>query len=688
MADPSNDYFAARDQQRQWDGGDSSMGGYGASGLVGTGRQLRRTRGGSFLHVPSGPGPQTGGGVAKTARYNTQGPAPLSTTDPSSQKTETIRYPKAEGVAPNFDRPSPGSGGMNFPTLDKIGNLAAQVGGAIGARKAKAADKAPKQPQSAAPSAAPTGQPLPPPTGPAQPGPQPWGPPKASENLTYTTGNTPFTLGDDPFVGADTDEWGRPIKNTGGNQGGQPWGPPTGPPKHGPIYTTESGGGPEQPRPATAPPTSRTQRRPAGEQAPAPAAPPSSEQFAAPPASRTQGRPSVFIDDFANQEEFPDTYSLGTPLSAEEEGAIRRQDVAARRPDSGGQVAPGRPESSGRTLPNRPGGRRIAANPNPWFSGQGTEFAGGQPSAPAPTPETSGMTRREQVAASRPQSTGRQVPGRPTGATPPTPDTSGFYQGDQGQLFDAGPVAQQAPQADAPQEPSGQIPGQRQLLFRPDSTGRQVPGRPAPSGRTVPGRPGSAPQPVTIDDYANQEQYPDTMSTLEAVAGTAPDGVRPESSGRTVPGRPESSGRTLPNRPGGRRGNTARPLAPEAFGPPAPSSPAPASPAPASPAPTPETSGMTRRQQVAASRPNSLGQTAASPFRPRSVMAQQAQEAQQAQVESAATSMEYPSAAPTNTGMSPNGRYPANWNDMSRDEQFRWLKDNGREGEGWNRWRS
>lgn len=92
---------------------------------------------------------------------------------------------------------------------------------------------------------------------------------------------------------------------------------------------------------------------------------------------------------------------------------------------------------------------------------------------------------------------------------------------------------------------------------------------------------------------------------------------------------------------------------------------------------------MTRRQQVAASRPNSLGQTAASPFRPRSVMAQQAQAVQQAQVESAATSMEYPSAAPTNTGMSPNGRYPANWAQMSRDEQFRWLKDNGREGEGW-----
>jgi hypothetical protein len=560
------------------------MGGYGASGLVGTGRQLRRTRGGSFLHVPSGPGPQTGGGVAKTARYNTEGPTPLSTTDPSSQNTGTISYPKAEGVAPNFDRPSPGSGGMTFPTLDKIGNVLATAGGAIAARKRKAADKEAKaKPADQQASAAPTGQPLPPPTGPAQPGPQPFAAPKASENLTYTTGNTPFTLGDDPFVGADTDELGRPLKNTGG---GQPWGPPTGPPKHGPIFLGDdpfSGSD-------TAPPTSRTQRRPAGQQTPAPSAPPSSEQFAAPPSSRTQGRPSVVIDDYANQAEFPDTYDLGTPLSGEEELAIRRQDLAARRPDSGGRVAPGRPESSGRTLPNRPGGRRLAANPNSWFSGGASEFAGAQAApeqAPAPTPETSGMTRREQVAASRPQSLGQTVasPFRPRSVmaqrggqeqpessttVAPTPDTSGFYQGDQGQLFDAGPVAQQAPQPEATQQPAGQIPGQRQLPFnRPQGTGNVAPGRPAPTGRT------------------------------------------------------------MPNRPGGPR-----------------------------------------------------------------FAAQQAAQQRQAQVESAATSMEYPSAATPatpgntgNTGMSPNGRYPANWNQMSRDEQFRWLKDNGREGEGWSWWR-
>lgn len=506
MADPSADYFAARDQQRQWS--DGAMGGYETSGLVGTGRQLRRTRGGSFLHVPSGPGPQTGGGVAKTARYNTEGPAPIVTTDASPQKTGTISYPKAEGVAPNFDAPSPGSGGLTFPTLDKIGNVLATAGTAIAARKRKAMDKAPKPEAPKQGSPAPTGDALPPPTGPAQPGPQAWAPPKASDNLTYTTGNTPFRLGDDPFVGPDTDELGRPLKNAGGGQGGQAWGPPTGAPKHGPIFLGDDPfSGSDSARP-----NSRTQRRPAGEQPPAPIPPSSRGQSPnvtpIPNAPSAGGSRSVMIDDFANQEAFPDTYELGAPLSGAEELALRRQEVYARRPESSGRVAPGRPGGPGRVAPGRPGGPRQTR------ASEAVESM-------IPN-ETNLALDAEDPMGLFTDNEGNPVPrtqGTSGGMTPPP------YS--QGQLFDAGPASPSAPPQEEAPAPTGEIPGQRQLPFnRPPGTGRTFAGRPEPTGRTLPNRPGgprfAAQQRRQQEAQAAQAQVEQAATGFEYPSATAP----------------------------------------------------------------------------------------------------------------------------------------------------------------------
>lgn len=480
MADPSNDYFAAREQQRQWDGSKSSMGGYGASGLVGTGRQLRRTRGGSFIHVPSEvDNIATGGGGGGYPRVSTTGPTPLSTGIATPERTEQIRYARAEGVAGNYNRPSPGSGGMNFPTINSLanamGNVMAPIAKGIAARRERRGDQPAEPPSFSSRQTTPTGggdvsdqQPFGPPTG--------FAAPNAADNRTYTT-NIPMQLGSDPFVGPDTDELGRPkMFSSGGQSGGQsgnrqPWGPPTGDPKHGPIFLGENQGGEDQgPQRITSPSSSRVMRRPAGEQRrPVQRTtfqrPSARGSAPSPTASATSGAggQSVYIDDYANQEGFPDTYGIAEGIaSPQEELQARRAEVYARRPQSSGRVAPGRPGGPRQTspaeaiepmIPNEANLALDAEDPMGLFmDNEGN---------PVPSPQGT------------------------SGDLAPAP-----YE--QGQLFDAGPASPTAPaQEEAPTAPAGQIPGQRELRFdRPQSSGRVAPGRPGGPGRVAPGRPG------------------------------------------------------------------------------------------------------------------------------------------------------------------------------------------------------
>lgn len=415
MADPSNDYFAARDQQRQWaDKGD--LGGYESSGLLGYGRQLRRTTGGSYLSISDTQYAnirrargQSGGGYPS---ISTEGPTPKSRGIDTPQKTETIRYAQAPGVAGNYDRKSPGSGGMNFPTMNALAGVAVNLAPAIGKgiragiNKVRGRDRepAPEVPSFSSRQTTPTGgNNVPQPSQPSQP----WGPPTGDPK------HGPIFLGED-----------------------QPnnWGPPTGDPKHGPIYTEESRG----PERYTAPATSRAQRRPAGEQRPdggqrpAPMAADNDEPF-----FDAGGPPKYYINDFDNLAIQPDTYDLGEgeTLSPQEELYIRRDNTYSRRPESSGRTIPTRPGGPGRVAPGRPGGpvgdRRQGRlfNPGPRLEPSAPqveqpeatmgELPGQQQlpfdEAPAQTPAAAPTASGSRVTG-RPAPTGRgSLPNRPGG---------------------------------------------------------------------------------------------------------------------------------------------------------------------------------------------------------------------------------------------------------------------------------
>jgi hypothetical protein len=386
--------------QRDWGGDTAALGGYGSAGLYSRRRQMERTSGGSFLNISDAP--NTGGVGGGYVGMPSVGPKPKETTPLVSSPTGPAGPSgMAPGVAPDFTGRIPDT--PNWGQTSAVLGRAAGAAIVAGARRAMGReDKTDKD------------------DGGNTVADQPWAAPDPKDNRTYTT-NTPMTLGDDPFVGPDTDELGRPLRDIS-NKGVAPWGPPTGAPKHGPIFLADAAS--DTPKSsdggtATTTPAAKSRReqvyasrpqstgrtlpnRPGGRRGSGGATTEAPAQSWAPPSAADYVEPAT-----------PNEASIARDAEDPMGFFVDNSGNELPRPEpAGGQetarsTSSGRPESTGRTVPGRPGGPRLAANPNSWFSGGASEFEGAQPAATAP------QSRREQVYASRPQSLGREVVGSP-----------------------------------------------------------------------------------------------------------------------------------------------------------------------------------------------------------------------------------------------------------------------------------
>lgn len=358
--------------QRDWGGDTAALGGYGSAGLYSRRRQMERTTGGSFLNISDAP--NTGGVGGGYVRMPSVGPeSPTVSPRVSGHSGSLGPQAMAQGVAPDFSGQIPqvpnwGQTGALLGRMSRAGVLSA-VAGFKKTDKDDGGNTVADQPWG--------------PPDPTQRRDNPWAAPDPKDNRTYTTGDSPMTMADsaDPFIGPDTDELGRPLRDIS-NKGVAPWGPPTGAPKHGPIFLGGASG---------------TSKGTAG-----------------------------------------DTVEVSYDL-ASTDPSMRAETPAAKSRRE--QVYASRPQSTGRTLSNRPGGRRgsggatTEAPTQSWAPPSAADYV--EPATPneasiardaedpmgffvdnsgneLPRPQaTAPQSRREQVYASRPQSLGREVVGSP-----------------------------------------------------------------------------------------------------------------------------------------------------------------------------------------------------------------------------------------------------------------------------------
>jgi hypothetical protein len=435
-----------RGGQRDWGGNTGSLGGYGSAGLFSRRRQMERTEGGSFLNQANAPRAAAVGGYVGMP---TQGPTP-EVTAPVFGKRQGPSGPSAmaPGVAGNYNVRPP-----QVPNWGQTTRLLAGLTGVAPFLRGQKGDDTGKDNE--------------------VPQDNDWAAPRAED-----VRHGPINLGEDPFAGPDTDDWGRPLAQ--GNRPSNNWASPTGwaapraeDVRHGPIFVGDESGTPSAP----------TQRQ-----------------------SRVPGRPAP-----SGRGSLPNR--PGGPRS----GGGQQAPAAAPQ-----QQAPAAP-SWGAPTGVRFDPDALVDRPEDLFAPDTEDPFAGSPTGGVTPPRTDRMRPIRENLVERPEDlfapdTEDPFAGSPTGGvTPPrtTPSTGGQAQS------------------------GGQPTIPLRSTSRPAPTGRgPLPNRPAPTGRgSLPRRPGgprfpesaqqqAAVQQAAVQQTATSYEYPETAQPLSA--GTVEDLFAPD----------------------------------------------------------------------------------------------------------------------------------------------------------------